>query len=453
MKSPLRSLLLVALVAAAAFAGYSLWDAQQAPVADLPEGPREVLPSSEFINAEASIAYYREKLRREPRDVQSRVALAQALLQQANATGREAEYIPAAREALAAALRQEPNNYHALLLQGTLFNKLHRFEDGRDLAERLIAQHPQNAYAHGILADALVELGEYDAAIAASDAMLAIKPSLASYSRASYLRELHGDTDGAIAAMRLAADAGASGHADRAWALYTLGTLYLADAKPDTAAFIFKGILAERPDYAYAVAGLGHAALATGDYERAAEQYRTAHGMAPRAEYLEGLAEALAAAGDERAANKALDGVRKDFAAVRAFGEIVDMEEADFMLDNGIEVEQALEMARQQQARRPGHLHANETYAWALHHNGRSREAIPYIERAMRLDTGDAMVHYRAARIYEAAGDRAEAARHLQLSLANHLRVESPTAAAEAQTVLASLDGAAGTVQQAAIGE
>ena len=369
MKSPFRLLLTVALVAAAAFAGYSLWDAQQIPVAALPDGPREVLPSSEFINAEASIAYYREKLRREPHDVQSQIALAQALLQQANATGRETEYVPAAREALAAALQQDPDNYHALLLQGTLFNKLHRFEDGRDLAERLIAQHPQNAYAHGILVDALVELGEYDDAVAASDAMLAIKPSLASYSRASYLRELHGDTDGAIAAMRLAADAGASGHADRAWALYNLGTLYLGQAKPDTAAYIFEGILAERPDYAYAVAGLGHAALATGDYDRAAEQYRTAHGMAPRAAYLEGLAEALAAAGDERDARKALDGVRKDFAAARAFGEIVDMEEADFMLDHGIDVDRALTMAKQQVERRPGHLHANETYAWALHKN------------------------------------------------------------------------------------
>jgi tetratricopeptide (TPR) repeat protein len=453
MKSPLRILLLVAFVAAAAFAGYSIWDAQRAPVADLPEGPREVLPDSEFINAEASIAYYREKLRREPRDVRSQVALAQALLQQASATGRETEYIPAARDALAAALRQAPDDYHALLLQGTLLNKLHQFEDGRDLAERLIARHPQNAYAHGILADALVELGEYDDAIAASDAMLAIKPSIASYARASYLRELHGDGDGAIAAMRLAADAGASGHADRAWALYTLGNLYLGEAKPDTAAFIFEGILAERPDYAYAVAGLGHAALATGDYERAAQQYRTAYGMAPRAEYLEGLAEALAAAGDEREARDVLDEVREDFAAVRAMGEIVDMEEADFMLDNGIDVERALAMAKQQVERRPGHLHANETYAWALHHNGRSREAIPYIERAMRLDTGDAMVHYRAARIYEAAGDRAEAARHLRLALDNHLRVESPTAAAEARTVLASLGNAAGTVQHAAVGE
>jgi len=448
MTSRFRPLFVLALLAAVGFAAYSVWDAQHAPLTELPEGPEEVLPSSEFIDAEVAIAYYEERLRREPGDVRSRVALAQALIQQAGATGREAEYLPAAEAALDEALRRAPRDYHARLLYGTLLNKLHRFEDARDLARELIAEHPQHAYPHGILVDALTELGEYEAAVEASDAMLAIKPSIASYARASYLRELHGDGEGATAAMRLAADAGPTGNTERAWALYTLGGLYLADAKPDTAAFIFQGILDERPDYAYAVAGLGHVALATGDYDRAAEQYEIAYGMAPRAEFLEGLAEAHAAAGRDRESRRALNGVREAFATARGFGELVDMEEADFMLDNGIEVERALTMARSEVERRPGHLHANETMAWALHHNGRPAEAIPYIERALRLGTGDAMVHHRAGVIYEAAGDPTEAARHFRIALENHLHVESPTAASEARTLLAGLDTSAVPVQQ-----
>ena len=118
-------------------------------------------------------------------------------------------------------------------------------------------------------------------------------------------------------------------------------------------------------------------------------------------------------------------------------GEVVDMEEADFMLDRGRDVERALRMAETQVRRRPGHLHANETYAWALHKNGRSRDAIPYIERAMRLNTGDAMVHHRAAQIYAAVGRPADASRHTRLALQNHLEVESPTAARDARALLA----------------
>lgn len=448
MRSPLRSVLLVALVAAVGFAGYSLWQARQTPI-DLPDGPRDVLPTSEFVNAEASIAYYREKLRQEPRDVKSRVALAQVLLQQASATGREAEYIPDARRELDQALAESPDDYHALLLKASLFNTLHHFEDARDLSRDLIARYPRHAFSYGTLTDALVELGAYDEAVTAADTMLAIKPSLASYTRASYLRQLHGDHDGALDAMRLAADAGVHGHADRAWALYQLGTLYLDDARPDTAAYIFEGVLAERPDYAYAVGGLGHVALAKGDADAAIRHFTTAYGMAPRDIFQEGLAEAYALKGDERRATAAVRTVRRGLADARAMGEIVDMEEADFMLDHGIEIDRALGMARQQVERRPGHLHANETYAWALHKNGRSREALPYIERAMRLGTGDAMVHFRAAAIYDGVGDAAEAARQYRLALENHLHVESPTAANEARTTLASLDTTSGRVHQA----
>ena len=111
----------------------------------------------------------------------------------------------------------------------------------------------------------LVELGEYDEAVEVSDRLQGLKPGLPAYSRASYIRELYGDTPGAIDAMRLAADAGASGRPERAWALYQLGSLYLGDAKPDTAAFIYQGILEERPGFAPALAGLGHVALVRGD--------------------------------------------------------------------------------------------------------------------------------------------------------------------------------------------
>ncbi len=45
--------------------------------------------------------------------------------------------------------------------------------------------------------------------------MAALKPSLESFSRIAYVRELHGDLDGAIAAMQEAADIGAVG--SEAW--------------------------------------------------------------------------------------------------------------------------------------------------------------------------------------------------------------------------------------------
>ena len=49
-----------------------------------------------------------------------------------------------------------------------------------------------------IRVDALVELGRYDEAERELQAMIDRKPNLAGYARVSYLRELHGDLDGAV---------------------------------------------------------------------------------------------------------------------------------------------------------------------------------------------------------------------------------------------------------------
>ena len=241
------------LVAVAAVAAFFIWRAR-APEGALPPDPSQVAPSAEFANAEASADFYRAKIRKDPDDVEARVRLAQVLLQLASGTGRETEYIPEAKASLDEALARDSAHYYALTLQAGLLNTLHQFERARDLSKRLITKYPYHAYTHGTLVDALVELGDYDEATRVSDQMQALRPGLPAYSRASYIRELHGDTDGAIEAMRMAAEAEAGGRLGRAWALLNLGNLYLGQAKVDTAAYIYEGILEERPSFTPAVA-------------------------------------------------------------------------------------------------------------------------------------------------------------------------------------------------------
>ena len=435
-------LLALGLVLVAASVTALVWFSRGEP-APLPDDHAQVAPGDRFADAEEAVDYYRALLRREPDAVEPRVRLAHALLQLGDERGTQTETVPEARELLEEAVERDPDHYYARTLQASLFNTLHQFEDARDLSRELLEEYPYHAYTHGTLVDALVELGEYDEAVRVSDRLQGLKPGLPAYSRASYLRELHGDTDGAIEAMRYAADASPHGRPERAWALYHLATLYLGQAKADTAAYLYEGILEESPDFVPALAGLGHVALVKGDADEAVRQLEEARALRPLEMIDELLVEAYMARGDERKAAAAADRVLGALHAAREMGEIVDMEEADFLADQGRDLDRVLEMAKAQQARRPGHLHANETYAWALYKTGRAAEAVPYIERAMRLGTGDAMVHYRAARIYEAAGQTPEAARHLQLALDGNLHVESPSTASEARTVMASLGGAA----------
>ncbi|MEM1057149.1 MAG: tetratricopeptide repeat protein [Bacteroidota bacterium] len=441
MATRLRPFLFLGLAAVLA-AGVYLWRASQTEPAPLPDDLEQVAPSASFDNVEESVEYYREKVRRNPDDVQSRVRLAQALTQLARETGDEFTLIPEAVENLEAALELDPDHYHGRTLWASTLNKLHRFEDARDLARELIAEYPSHSYTRGVLVDALVELGEYEEAVAQADEMVAIRPGLPAYARISYLRELHGDAQGAIQAMTLAAQAEAPGRDDRSWALHTLAGLYMGEAALDSAETVYNGILEEAPGFAPALAGLGHIALARGDAQQAIARIEEARGFRADGSFDELLVEAYAMAGDEAKSREAAERVYEELLGAREMGEIVDMEEADFLLDQDRDLERSLRLAQEQQARRPGHMHANETLAWALMKNGRAQEGIPYIERAMRLDTGDAMVHYRAARIYEAAGNAAEAARHLRIALDGNVGIESPTTEQEARALLASMGDA-----------
>ena len=79
---------------------------------------------------------------------------------------------------------------------------------------------------YGVIVDAQVELGRYDAGRAhASARWSTCKPNLASYARVSYFRELHGDLDGALDAMRLAVSAGGDAPENLAYVQTLLGNL------------------------------------------------------------------------------------------------------------------------------------------------------------------------------------------------------------------------------------
>jgi len=58
---------------------------------------------------------------------------------------------------------------------------------------------PHAARPLGVVGDAQIELGRYPAAFESFDRMVALKPSLASYARIAYARELNGDTVGVVA--------------------------------------------------------------------------------------------------------------------------------------------------------------------------------------------------------------------------------------------------------------
>jgi len=356
-------------------------------------------PSSEFLNAKKAVEYYEIEIRRKPEVVKNYVDLANVFLQEGRVTGNHHEYIPSAQEMLDEALSREPDDFEALLAKASIMLTLHQFSEAKRLAQIALVKNPYSAFAYGVLVDAHAELGEYEDAVKASDKMLSLRPDLRSYSRASYLRELHGDHAGAIAAMRLAADAGVSGHENRAWALYHLGMLYLQAGKLDTAAYIFKGTLEERPNYAYALSGLAQVNAAKKDYPEAIRLLQQAHNLTPEHVFLEQLAEAYRFSGDIRRADSTAQEVLKMFGQHEKAGWNINREFARFCANHDMNLPAALKRAKIEYEARPNNIEVQETYAWLLYKNGQTPEAVPIIEPALRLNTRRAALSYHAGMI------------------------------------------------------
>src|SRR5687768_10892719 len=139
-------------------------------------------------------------------------------------------YYRQAEGALTKALAARPDDPDVLVGTGALALARHEFAEALTWGERARAAAPKKAAVYGVIGDAQVELGRYDEALDTIQTMVDLKPDAASYSRVSYLRELHGDLDGAVVAMRRAADASAAGE-PAAWTRLHLGHLLLREGR------------------------------------------------------------------------------------------------------------------------------------------------------------------------------------------------------------------------------
>lgn len=237
----------------------------QDPIPPLKERHGPISTSSEWLNTKAAIQGLQKKLREKPNDLQSKLFLALAYMQEARITGNHPYYYPAALDLVDDVLGQKPDNpvliYEATVAKASIQLSLHQFDKALETGRKALAINNRAAAVYGVLCDAYVELGNYEEAINMADQMTALRPDLKSYSRVSYLREIHGDLPGAIEAMELAVKAGFPGLEQTAWTQVTLGTLHEKTGNLAKAELYYKQALAEYNWYGFALGGLGRIAV------------------------------------------------------------------------------------------------------------------------------------------------------------------------------------------------
>jgi tetratricopeptide (TPR) repeat protein len=338
-------------------------------------------------------------------------ALAAAYLQKVRETG-DASFYSRADGVLRQALAKRPNDAYAVVQAATLAAARHDFARALALARRARALEPDALAAFPVEVDALVELGRYDEAERALQDFIDRKPNLAAYARVSYFRELHGDLDGAVDAMRRAVAAGGPVPENVAYVQTLLGGLELTRNQPAAARRAYAQALAAVPGYVPALAGRAR-------LEGSIPLWRKAVERLPLPEYAIGLGEA------ELAAGRTEDG-RRDLALVGAEEQLLagagvntDVELAIYEADHG-STARGLELARRAWAAAPS-VRSADALGWALTRAGKPREGLRWAHRALKLGSLDPVFRAHAAVAARDVGRRGEAARNLRLARAHGL--------------------------------
>lgn len=383
----------------------------------------------------ASIKTKAEKLivtvREQPQDTKSALALATLYVQESRITGQHQYYDAAALTYINQVLQADSVNFEALTLKALILLSQHHFAEALVVAEKAQKIGPYNAFVYGLLIDGYVEMGNYKAAIVNADKMVSLRPDIRSFSRISYLREIHGDNAGAIEAMQSAVKAGGFGDEATAWSRVQLGRLFENKGDLKSAEMHYTIALDERPGYAYAIAGMGRLAMAQKDYKRGIQLFHQADTSMMDFSFKEELAKAYTLTGDNKKATQTFDELIEGLQAHAEEAELeeegahhADLELASvYLLAN--DFGNALKHALAEYQRRPKNIEVNEMVAWAAYKKGDHAIALKHIENALITNCKNPVLLCRAGLIYAKNSQTAKSAQLLNEGLKNNPNIDA----------------------------
>ena len=300
-----------------------------------------------------------------------------------------------ADDAIARSLEVEPDNYDALKLRAKLQLTYHRFAEALETTRRAQIVRTDDHDVWGQITDALVELGDYDGAVKAAQKMVDLRPDSSSYARVSYLRSLHGDTEGAIQAMIAAIKAANPNDPEGiAWCRVQLGNELMNAGRLDAAEREFDEALRTFPDHPLGLRAKAQARKAAGDVHGAIEICEREENSADAAQMLGGIYKELGREDVARKQYEKFETLERENAVIeKSWRHLVN-----HWLDHGQNLEHALTLATQEYETRKD-IFTCDSLAWALFKNGHVTEARKLMKEALRTGTKDERINHHASLI------------------------------------------------------
>lgn len=370
--------------------------------------------NEEQANIQAAYNKAVDALKKKPDDLQQYINLASVFVAEGRITGNNSYYGNSAMEMLNKVLNNSTANkdlvFQALNVKSAIQLNMHQFKDALETAKQGEAINNFNAGIYGALVDANVEMGDYSEAVRDCDKMMSIRPDIRSYARASYLRQIFGQNAGAIAAMKMAVEAGLPGSENTEWARTTLADLYLNIGNLDSASLLYRMSLVYRPNYPFALIGLARVEKAKKNYDGAITQTKNAIGILSEVAFVSLLADLYELKGDAAHARDTRNDViqllqegQKEESATTLVKHNVSREMATAYLAAG-QLDEALKYAVTDLEMRPDNIDANELAAWIFYLKGEYANAKVHADKMLATNTKNANKLYEAGTIYNSAG-------------------------------------------------
>jgi tetratricopeptide (TPR) repeat protein len=374
----------------------------------------DVSGESRLSPAQLAMAQAQGLIDKNAKDFEAYNALALALARRARETS-DPKFYTQGEQALAKSFAISPDNYDGKRIQVWLLLGKHQFAAALEAAKPLNKKMPDDVMVWGFMTDANVELGNYSDAEKSAQQMLNLRPGyLPALTRAAYLRELFGDSDGALELMQMAFESTPPGEVeDRAWITTQMAHLKLVMGKTAQAEELSERALTMFPNYHYALGTLAKVRLQQHRYNDAVALLQQRYAAAPHAENLFDLAVALQKAGHDGEAAKAFAEFERKSLAETMIADNSNHELILYYADYAKSPAKALEVAQREIARRHD-VFTTDCYAWALHVNGNDVEARKQIEIALSVGIQDGKILRHAGEIAKTQGDTLAAQKYLR---------------------------------------
>ncbi len=416
---------LVALCSALSFLNACQEKTETESPARLEPQPTSTAPPSLAADdsTEGTIRFLEARVKNNPDDFIAFNKLAGYYLQRQRETGDPA-YINlallAARSSLEALAPEQNHNGLAVLAQAAFTG--HDFSAAREYAVRLTELAPHQSYSHQILGDALLELGDYEAAASAFKRMEQLEnfPTTSTETRLARLALLRGDTETAkrrfSKALQLALGERVVRREIVAWCHWQMGETAFAVGDFVTAEQHYNDALLVFPDYYRALASLARVRAARGELTTAIENYERVARILPDPVNLAALGDLYKLMGREKEAAAHYALVENIARLSELNGALFNRQLAYFYADHDMNLEEAYAIAAREYGVRRD-IYGADALAWTALKTGRLEQAQTMIREALRLGTRDARLFYHAGMIARAAGEKDSARDFLRRAL------------------------------------